>query len=71
MIETYINIELENRGSAQLEKELENLMTGSLEITGSGMMIGGTSRDIDFTSDTQEEADSFLELLVSKGFILN
>tara|TARA_R110002049_G_scaffold230196_2_gene402341 strand:+ start:3300 stop:3515 length:216 start_codon:yes stop_codon:yes gene_type:complete len=70
MIETYISIELEGRDIVQLHNELDSLVTGSLEITGGGMMIGGTTRDIDFISDTQEEADAFLELLTSKGYKL-
>ena len=63
-----IGVELEGRDFIQLHDEVDNLMTGSLECCGGGMMLGGAVRDIDITADSHEEVDTFVQLLISKDY---
>ena len=67
IVERLISVALGDKGVAQVTNEVLNLMTGSVEMSGSGGVIGGTHRDIDLEG-TSQELDSFLELLTSKGY---
>lgn len=68
MIDQYVTIELEGRDAGKLTQDVAKLMRGSIGYSGCGMAMGGNSRDIDLTGDTQEELDNFIELLAFKGY---
>lgn len=69
--EALISVELEDKSIMQLTNEILDLMYGSVDLVGAGMVMGGTHRDLDVVADTQEELDDFLELLRVRGYKFN
>ena len=67
IVEKLISVALQGKSIAQMTSEVLDLMTGSIELSGAGGMLGGTHRDLDLAC-TSQELDSFLELLTTKGY---
>ena len=67
IVERLISIALQGKSIPQLTSEVLNLMTGSVELSGAGGILGGTHRDLDLEG-TSQELDNFLELLTTKGY---
>lgn len=67
IVEKLISVALQGKSIAQMTSEVLDLMTGSVELSGAGGMLGGTHRDLDLEG-TSQELDSFLELLTTKGY---
>ena len=68
IIERLISVALGDKGIAQVTNEVLDLMTGSVELSGAGGMLGGTHRDLDIEASSEQELNSFLELLTIKGY---
>ena len=67
-VEKFISVKLEGKSIVQVTTDILNLMTGSIELSGAGGTIGGTHRDLDLEADSEQELDTFLDLLSSKGY---
>ena len=63
-----ITVEMKGMTLTQIHQAVENLMTGSIECVGGGMVLGGNLRDIDVTAANQKEIDDFRKLLTANGF---
>ena len=68
MVEKFISVKLEGKSIVQVTTDILNLMSGSIELSGAGGTIGGTHRDLDLEADSEQELDTFLDLLSSKGY---
>lgn len=65
--ERLISIALQGKSVPQLTSEVISLMSGSVELSGAGGVLGGAYRDLDLEG-TSQDLDSFLELLTTKGY---
>ena len=71
MVEKFISVKLEGKSIVQVTTDILNLMTGSVELSGAGGTIGGTHRDLDLEADSEQELDTFLDVLTSKGYSIS
>tara|TARA_R110002124_G_scaffold206343_1_gene372796 strand:- start:501 stop:728 length:228 start_codon:yes stop_codon:yes gene_type:complete len=63
-----ISIELGKHTLTEFNNHIEDLITGSIEVVGYGMMLGTNIRDVEVEADTIEEIEAFEMLLLIKGF---
>ena len=71
MVEKFISVKLEGKSIIQVTTDILNLMTGSVELSGAGGTIGGTHRDLDLEADSEQELDTFLEMLTNRGYSIS
>ena len=63
-----LRVKREGKSIVQVTTDILNLMSGSIELSGAGGTIGGTHRDLDLEADSEQELDTFLEMLTNRGY---
>lgn len=67
-VEKFISVKLEGKSIAQVTNDILDSITGSVELTGSGGIFNSQYRDYDIQASNEQELDTFLDLLSSKGY---
>jgi len=70
-VEKFISVKLEGKSIVQVTTDILNLMTGSINLVGSGGVIGSNYRDLDIEANSSKELDTFLSLLANKGYSIS
>ena len=68
IVNQFISIKLQDKSITELTLEIIDLMTGSVELTGSGGAFNSEHRDYDIQASTEQELDNFLDILTTKGY---
>ena len=67
-VNQFISVKLEDKSITQVTTDILRLMTGSVELTGSGGMFNSEHRDYDIQASTEQELDNFLDILTKQGY---
>tara|TARA_R110000796_G_C14288703_1_gene403667 strand:+ start:365 stop:586 length:222 start_codon:yes stop_codon:yes gene_type:complete len=67
-VNQFISVKLGSKSITELTLEIINLMSGSVELTGSGGTSNSEHRDYDIQASNEQELDNFLDTLTNRGY---